>query len=320
MTVKKIFSVLIVFLTLIAISGCDLSENYPNYFYNVDEISAGIFSALAPTIIMNDWFLLVSRQSTYDSWMQSNNLFLYKDMKLSKPFSGSDILSEDTMIYCDFDFIGQGKKIGEITGTITLTDIPDPLTKIHLQNKYWNYNKWWNFNRKIKINGISGTSGSVNWSLPVYESFIPNVQSGFNLVIIPGDSLESYEVSIPITKVINDTNENIGDLGSVSIRGVKLSGKINVTYNNKPVPYLEILAQDDGSRSLNRTLLTSPEPDAPWSITYRSIGSGINIMFVISVYNSSKEFLFNRYLDKIVTVINSQNMSGIDLNIGDINE
>jgi len=313
-----VLSVLMVFLALCSITGCELNVGYQHYFYHVDEISTGFFSNLAPTISMNDWFFLVTRQSTYDSWTEMVNNRFYKDKKLSKPFTGSDLLYENTIIYCDFPIDGLGKKIGEITGTITLTNIPDPLTKIHLQNNYWRGSNWWSFNRKINISGISGASGSVKWSLPVFEAFIPDVESGFNLVIIPGDSLEPYEVSLPITKVITNSNENIGDLGTVNIGGVKLSGTINITLNGEPVPYLEILAQDDGSRLLNRTGLTSPQPGASWSLTYKGIGSEINIKFIIFIFNSSKEFLFDKYIDATVTVTNNQNISDINFDIGDI--
>lgn len=323
MTAGKFFSVLMTVLALALAIGCDASEEtyYGAYSYKVDELLPGFFCNLAPTVKMNDWFMEMTRQTTYDSWSENYNAYLYRDNKFSEPFAGSDLLYEDTVFYCDFDFYNQGNRIGEFTGTITLTDIPDPLTKIHLENNFWSSKDWWYFCRKVGISSISGTSGSVNWSLPVYESFIPNKQSYFSLVVIPGDSLDPYEVAIPVPKVIKKAGENVGDLGSISIKGVKLSGTINITLNGEPVPYLEILAQDDGNRPLNRTALANPEPlDAPWSLTYQGVGSSIKIKFLIFVYDEFQTFLFDQYLDKIITVTNNQNVSDIILNVGDIEQ
>jgi len=242
------------------------------YSYSLDEIRGGLFGAMSPTMTLNEWCLLVTGTSpkSYDELVREG-FALYKDINLETAFTGTDVIDESTIIYCDSSINNQGKKIGEITGTITLTDIPHPdTTRVYISSysySGWPSN-WWELNRKINLSDITGTSATVNWSLPVYKSFNPPSQATFELIVLPGDSLISYEVSVPTRKTISDANANVGDLGTVSIKGVTLSGTITVAHNGEPVPYVEIFARYPVEGVLGRTCLYSPGPDKPWSVTF----------------------------------------------------
>jgi hypothetical protein len=326
---KKMWGVLILVLALGLGTGCKLDTSPENdvYSYNVDEIAGGLFGSLSPTMTMNEWYEATqwwtSTPETYDSWTKRENVCLYKDKALSTPFTSSDVLNENTEVHCDFSFNGKGKKIGEITGTITLDNIPHPATKVDIYCFSYDgpWENWWSLYKRINMSNVTGTSATLNWSLPVYESFTPNSQATFRLFFLPGDSLSAYEVSVSTGKTINNVNANVGDLGPVSIGGVTLSGTISVTHNGQPVPYVEIFATDDGNALLGITCLSSPDPsDAAWSVTFGRVNSNKTVTFQVFGYlekNGTK--IVDRYAttNSPVRIINNQSVSGIVLNVGD---
>jgi hypothetical protein len=324
--------VVIILLALGLGTGCD-NDTSPEgdvYSYNVDEIATGLFGAKSPTMTMNDWYMATRAPwvtaETYDSWTQREKNYLYKDEALKTPFAGSDILNENTVIYCNFSFNGQGKKTGEITGTITLSNIPHlAATKVYINGSSFNGypNNWWNAYRKIDMSSVTDTSAMLHWSLPVYETFKSNSQATFSLFVLPGDSLSTYTVSVSTQKTISGANANVGDLGTVNIRGVTISGTINVTCDGQPVPYVEIFARDEGNTLLGTTCLFLPEPNAAWSLTFGSITSDKTISFQVFGYLEKNEPM--PIIDKIltnpivtVTVSNQgQGAAGIVLDVGD---
>ena len=331
--IKKIWGVLAIVLALgVIVSGCDNgSANGSDtvYSYKVDEIAGGLFGNLCPAITMNEWCLIVlTPPMTYDSCASIYGTFLFKDEKLKTAFTGSDILDENTIIYCDFNFTGQGKKIGEITGTITLTNIPHPATtRVYLHNGFWNgIDTWWNYTRKIDMSTVSETTATLNWSLPVFESFKPNSgNSSFDLIILPGDSKKAYEIPVGIPTNIGNANENVGSLGTVSIKGVTLSGTINVTYNGEPVPYVEIFANYGPHGNLNNTSLSLPGPDTPWSVTFGTSTTKREIEFQVFGYSKKGDTvpIIDRYVKgkdgmNLIEYATDQSISGIALDLGNI--
>jgi len=334
MTVKRnIWNVLIITIALIFAAGCaELStgaDQTPElYSYVVNEFQGSLFNSMSAVITMNDWFLMITNHSAnYDSWAQNQRKFLYRDNKLQTPFTGSDIINEDTEFYCEISLNGQGKKTGQITGTITLTDIPHPGTKVQIRNysfaEYPNY--WWNLYKKIDMSTVTGTSAALNWSLPVYEMFKLNSEGTFELIVLPGNSLNSYTVTVPQKISLSSINENIGSIGTVSIKGVTLSGTININYNGEPVPCVELYALYPVQGPLNITILSSPGPNAPWSLTYgKNQNNIVDIEFKIIGYSGESRTLNNLLFDisvKDITVVvtNNQDVSGIILDIGDAN-
>jgi hypothetical protein len=330
-TAKKMWRLLTIVLVLGLGAGCKLSappeaNNTGVYSYKVDEIAAGLFGAKSPTMTMNEWYMTTrppwETPETYDSWSQREKNYLYQDEAFKIPFAGSDILDEDTVIHCDFSFNGQGKKIGEITGTITLTDIPYPAaTKVYMStSSYSGYpSNWWSLYRKINTSGVTGTPAQLSWSLPVYESLKSNSQATFSLIVLPGDSLNTYTVAVPTGQTISNANANVGDLGTVSVKGVTLSGTITITYKGQPVPYVEIYANYDVQGTLGITCLSSPGPNTPWAVTF-GIDKNLNkeMTFQVFVYSEKNGNLqFDRYvsLNSPVYVVDNQGVSGIVLDV-----
>jgi len=318
---KKMWSVLALVLALGLVTGCDNDispENDGVHSYNVDEIAPGLFGAMSTEMTMDEWFRQASGQ-TY-----GERFVLYKDKNLKTPFAGSDMINEETVIYCEasLNLIGQGKKIGEITGTVTLTDIPNPATtKVYISCFRWSQ-KWWIANRKIDISEAAGTIAPLNWSLPVYESFGFDLESTFEIIVLRGDLLRAYTVPVPIKKIISNANANVGDLGTVSIKGVTLSGTITVAHNGQPVPYVVIQADFPGWGMLGITDLDSPEPNAPWSITF---GPNPNPDYVvefrvIGYTGRNGDYIFQKLFfadDLGVAIVDNQSVSGIALDAAD---
>jgi len=327
----KIWVVLMLVLALGLGTGCDLATSpgdddgdneIAEYSYNVDEITPELFGKMSPTMTMNEWY-----KATRPPWEASKSYdnSLYKDEKRKSPFAGSDIVDEKTVIFCNYSFNGQGKKTGEITGTITLGDIPFPAaTKVYIRSSSYNGypENWWSLNRKIDMSNVTGTGATLDWSLPVYETLKPNSQATFSLLVLPGDSLNTYTVSVPTQKIISGANATVGNLGTVSVKGVTLSGTITVTLNGQPAPYIEIYANFPVQGPLGITCLSSPEPDAPWSVTF---GPDTNknklIEFRVYFYSGKNgDYLFDELVsvDPPVLIENNESKLGIVLDVGDV--
>jgi len=333
MIVKRtIWNALIAVMALGFAAGCALStgeDEIPEvYFYAVDEFQGSIFNSMTPAITMNDWFLMITGyRNNYDSWAQNEKIFIYKDNKLQTPFTGADLINENTVFYCETSLNGQGKKTGQITGTITLTDIAPPGTKVQIRNysfsQYPDY--WWNLNKSIDMNTVTGANATLNWSLPVYEKFKPNSEGAFELIVLPGNSLNSYTVAVPNKILLGNINESAGNIGTISVRGVTLSGTININNNGQPVPYVELYANYPVQGTLNVTCLSSPGPYAPWSLTYGlNKNDTVDIEFKLMGYSGKNKTVNNLLFDIsvkdiTVSVTNNQNVSGIVINIGDAN-
>ncbi|GBU29162.1 hypothetical protein R84B8_02726 [Treponema sp. R8-4-B8] len=327
-TKRNIWNALIIVMAVFA-AGCPLStgdETSGAYSYTVDEFQGGIFNDMSPALTMNDWFLSITYPaSNYDSWTGNQNVFVYKDNKLKNPFSGSDSINEDSVFYCEKSLNGQGKKTGQITGKITLTDIPSPGTKVQIRAYSFSQYpaSWWNLYKKINMSSVTGASAALNWSLPVYETFKPNTETAFELIVLPGDSLNTYTITVPDKILLSDINESAINIGEVSIRGVNLSGTININYDGNPVPYLELYAIYPVQGVLNITCLSSPEPNTPWSLTYGENKNPIvDIVFKITGYSqknpTSDYLLFDISVKDVnLSVTNNQNISEIVINIGD---
>jgi len=322
---EKMWSVLALMAALGLGAGCDNGTSSDDdvvvYSYAIDEIAPGLFGNLSPTMTVNEWVYAATRGQTYES-MTANGAKLYKDENLKTPFTGADIVNEDTVVYCNFSLNGQGKKTGEITGTVTLTDIPHlATTKVYMSCFRFGDSKWWYINRKIDISEVTGTSEMLNWSLPVYESVGFDKESTFEIIVLSGDSIRSYSVPVPDRKIISNANANIGDLGTVSLKGVTLSGIITVTYNGELVPYVEVIANFDGWGTLGSTGLYMPEPNTPWSVTFGpNPNDHIGVEFRVTGYTGRNgTFIFQKYAipEPLVYIDDNQSVSGIILNVDD---
>jgi len=352
-TVKRMLSILIMTLVLSLGLGCSLDDGSDNndsgndgsdknnenvFTFVLDEISEEIFYDSSLTMTMNEWFFQISEPNSisYDAWSAREKIYMYKDEKLETPFTGSDMVNENTVIYTEFHYNDYGKKTGEISGTITLTDISNPVPKVWIRNYKFTENSppWWWLNAKIDMGEVNGASATLNWSIPVYEKiydnwgFVPGKQSNFELLVLPAGGKLGYEVSVPGIKTINDPNENIGSLGTVSIKGVSVSGTINVTVNGEPVPYIEISIMDEGNALLNIAYLSPTGPETSWSVQIASFTATKKLKFNILGYNKSNPvpgmsgveiWIDELYEPSPALQISNAGASGIMIDLGDQN-
>jgi hypothetical protein len=221
--------------------------------------------------------------------------------------------------------------IGEITGTITLTDIAAPAPKVFISVEGIDGGKQWSSNNS-QINLISGsvTLADISWSIPIYEENDFFASTGnFRLYIQPNGSKNVLTIDIPNAKDISGANADVGSLGSVSIKYITLSGTVNVTYNGQAAPNVKIFCCRDYNDPIDMTAsvewigsveLTSPGNNAKWSISLLPLESSIQVYFVVRGYSANwNEELFYKEITPSQE-INAYNadVSGINLNVGNI--
>jgi len=199
--------------------------------YTFNDIAAGM--GVSSNGITMDEFYRYLEGMTYEQTLNSGLLpgQLYKDEALTRPFSGGDRLYANTGIYCGFPLIvNHGTKIGEIKGTITLTEVPNPAPLVYISvkssNAYWYSNK-----SRINLKSGSGVITDINWSIPIYDedNFSPS-NGSFTLYVRPAGSKNESQINIPVTKYISGVNSNVGNLGPVSINYIG-SNVIPLTAN-----------------------------------------------------------------------------------------
>jgi hypothetical protein len=268
------------------------------------------------SMTMNQW---INKKSggdfeNYADYLARGGIPFYKNKELTQPFSGSDTVNANTVIYSESPIVGRGQKNGELTGKITLTGIPSPLPKVYISAHQYNF-----ISSRSEIKGITGTSGTFDWSIPVYEyDPFESRETQFRLWVQTGSSLaDGFYIYIPGAKNLSNRNEDVGNLGTVSIASITLSGTINVTNNGNPVPRVEITVYVSTSYDpFGSTRLTSPAANAPWSITIPALNAQAEISFRIDGYSSNGDELFGDWYtpDPPISVWN-QDRSGIPLSM-----
>jgi len=262
MKMKKIIMVLLAGLltSALVLTGCD------------NDLKSGIYSTTAEKMGIT----IPAAGITLDEWCQSEEVMtyvqmleasyipgpLYKDGALKNPFSGSDRLYANTPIYSEFNLMGDGPKeppIGEISGTIILTDVPSPAPRVSILVSGDISSKWWCSSNRINLR--SGNYTNLSWSIPIYEhnGFYPS-NGDFTLYIQPTGSTDKFWVDIPIESYIGSVNANGINLGTVSIKSITLSGTLNITHNGQLVqPDVRINARTTDGQLIGGTSLDSFE-------------------------------------------------------------
>jgi len=171
-------------------------------------------------ITLDDLYLYMEGL-TYIQVVESGKLqgHLYKDEALTRPFNGGDLLYANTYIYCGFPLIGnRGVKLGDITGTITLTDVPNPAPLVFISVSSTASNQWSSGKSWINLTSGSGTLTGINWSIPIYykDNFFPS-NGIFTLYVRPVGSINETKISIQGYKNISGPSVNVGNLGTVSL-------------------------------------------------------------------------------------------------------
>jgi len=276
-------------------------------------------------ITLNTLFQAITGM-TFEQVMEEGGMAVYKNSNMTQTFIGTDTVSAGTPLYAVFPFWmmggNRGEKIGEITGTITLTDIsnPPPIVYIYAGDTA-NYD--WSVGRRIDLSGVTGSTTTVNWAIPVYESdnFSPSSKVEFNLSIRPSGYSDSLDIPITGTKSITAPSAAVGNMGSVSIKYITISGTINVTYSGNPVPHINIAAvtEQDGYFGYSKQL-SSPAANTAWSIVTLPFPSSRNLTFTVYGYDDMYDlFTIEHEPNPKLSVYNS-NITGININLGDIFE
>jgi len=313
MTVLKKLTGLLAMALVFCLAGCSAPDDNNSkektvFSYVMDEL-APFFNTDEKTVTLNRWFLVNANLGgkDYDKWTRETGNILFKDKALTQKFLGSDLVQANTVIYSDFSLNGQGPKIGTITGTIKLTGIPSEKVKLYVIADSKN---WMSLGKVTLINPIE-ENRDMNWSFPVYDMYVNDrggkrgfepSESGFTLIVLPETAKKGYEVTVPTKKMINNANEDIGSLDTVSVQGVKLSGTVNVTHNGQPVPYVEIQAVWEVKGILETIYLLSPGPNEPWSIYIEKSNAERDITFrVLGVTKPDytyKDIIIDSYANK----------------------
>jgi hypothetical protein len=229
----------------------------------------------------------------------------------------------------------RGEQIGKISGTITLTNIPNPKPEeiyISAHDSNWN---WSSYSSKISLSGVSGnTASSIAWTIPLYE----NDSNGslkdrtgtenisFRLYVQNAGSNNGFEIQLDSTKNLNlsdKSNIQAGDLGTVSIATITLSGTLKISNGGSPVPNVSISVYKKGGNnsSIGYGSLESPATSGEsWSILIAAQEPGTEITFYVSAYDADwKNNIFSKEVSPDTTKsVSNQPVSGIVLDIGDI--
>jgi len=225
---------------------------------------------------------------------------------------------------------GKGEKIGEITGTITLTNIPAtgrPTVSIRagIDAAGLSYDSDIS---QISLSGVSGTQTQavLNWAIPVYENEEIPPRARFGLIVTPQGTTSS--LYIDITNPVNPefgpeidipANHVVGSLGTYSIGTTVLSGTINVTLDGNRVPNVEMRAYSDlEDDSLGYVRLSSPTANAPWTLVMPLLSAQTDLVLEIRGVNSSWTSLFKYTFESTSLTKVSGNKSGINVDIGNI--
>jgi hypothetical protein len=205
--------------------------------------------------------------------------------------------------------------IGEISGTITLTNVPNPAPQVRILVSGGNGVSWWNGSNYIDLS--SGNYTNLSWSIPLRgeNGFSSSDNVYFYLDIEPVGGGNEFSIGIPTPTTISSANQSGIALGSVSIKSITLSGTINVTLDGQQVPNVRINAYGGWVGWVD----LSPAASASWSITMGAPSSAEDVYFDVLGYDANWNYLFGRSVASPVQIDNSTtSITGIVLNIGNI--
>jgi len=324
---KKIIMVLFagLLISTLAFTGCESSSS-GNTTRNCYRTTAEKMGIIIPTVgITLDELCQSKMDMTYTQIIEVAYMpTLYKDETLKKKFRGNDILYANTPIFSKFKLKGDSNlQIGQISGTITLTDVPTPAPRVYIDVKDIDDdgNGWWIrggsqwFDNGTQINLSSGNYTNISWSIPIYENdhFSPS-NGNFTLYVRNDKDINnSFSVDVPFTPYIDNANADGINLGTVSIKSITLSGMINITHNGHPVKYVNIWARNINGELIGLAFLDEPTPTMSWSMTVQAI---TDVFFDVDGCGNDEWYFSKENITPIN--VNNQDKSGIALNVGDM--
>jgi len=306
----------------------DMVSNEVVYNYTFGDISGMIRNGIpAEGITLDDWCRQMPDGMAYEYMLAAGFIPpLYKDKALTKPFSGSDIIYTYTPLYSEIDLFAlvnqmetRGEKTGEITGTITLKNIPRPAPRVYILFQGDEY--WWSRISQIDLSEVTGDRAELNWTIPLYgnDANFSSETAVFYLRVVPSGSADNYFEKQILELPIMASDHDVGSLGEVSVGYITLSGTLTVAYGGKPVPRVQISVKSDQNPNLSgSTSLTSPRTkDAPWSIMLATPDLSSQVYFRVDCYSDKGLFTKTIYPDPDVYAFD-QNIRGISLKAGEL--
>jgi hypothetical protein len=223
------------------------------------------------------------------------------------------------------------EQIGRISGTITLTNIPDPKPRVSISVSTGSEDNYWQSNgSSISLDSASGgTASNITWTIPLYENDKARLGTGsksfsFWLYISTGSD-QSFSIDLsPKTLALDDlSNIDAGNLGSVGIGSITLSGTVTASNGGQAIPRIDISAfASGGGNSIGDVWLQPTGTTTPWTMTV-PVQQGTVVTFSVYGYDAatSGNQLFRQTISPgKTTSVSDQPISGIELDVGDISE
>jgi hypothetical protein len=229
------------------------------------------------------------------------DMHFFKDPGFTQPYNGTDVMNAETVVYLKLRLWSggdddRGEKIGEIRGTIALTDIPDFIGELEIRAFS---SGAFDSRDEIELSGITEDSGTVNWTISLCENdgnwdlITGNTEVYFNLWVKINGINGGFEFNLG-PKILNMDNKGEGISGvnftNVSLAYVTLSGTINVTYQGGLVPKVRINASGTGGSG--QCTLVSPGSDASWSMLMPEFTPPATVYFNVEGMTASYDHLF----------------------------
>jgi len=292
----------------------------------------------------------------YDAWASQMGVELFANSNLTGKFTGTSTITASTKFYTitPFWLLGGengrdlGEQIGEITGSIDLTNIPAGAS-VYISfignnanvGGNWYYIYTWN---DVKIN--SPVNGNNSFTIPLYEGcFTDNnnndrvspyrvwkctfqvrvdLSSGNSLSLnIPQNSQDNIVIDLSGYSNSAIFSKNVGNItggNSLDLSYVTLSGTINLTYNGSPVKRLDIhISSVDSGNSLGWADVYPTTANTNWTTIVSKSSTARDIRITIrgfpNINSDWDERLFElQYYDTIP----ANNGQTININIGNI--
>jgi hypothetical protein len=242
---------------------------------------------------------------------------LYKDATFTQPFSGADMVGPNDWIYCKFplgDREDRGEQIGQIRGTIDLTNIPTPrprMVEIKASGPAANGDCWSSY-AHIVLPAEGASAENVAWTIPLCEndiegadwsSIVGSREVVFSLMIVPAGSNNGYDIHLP-SKTLNITSVddiNAGDLGDASLAYCTLTGTINLNLNGSiaskaALHRLYVYAGTEDNHEMGSITFNvyNNSSSIPWSVFIHDLDEETELTIGVDGWNRAGKRVFER--------------------------
>jgi len=210
---------------------------------------------------------------------------------------------------------GPAEDYNVISGTITITDIPTPQPDVYIF--VFSYSHYWGERVKINMNNVNGSNATLSWSIPVDDDFIPNQDYGIGIQWYPIGNNEVFSKTL-LNPIKIGKDKKLGNIGTISIKTITISGTINVTLNEETIPKIELIATEPYNYTMFKIVFYNPAPNTEWSVTLLAFDPPKEVStYKIFAMDDGGKFLFEKDLS-IIHYYYNVDISNIDLYFGNI--